>query len=382
MLFLYRLFCGVLEIEFSGIYPEKVMTLCAQNKINIWSARFKNKKIRCKITVKDFLKLPAILKKSGIRVHIRQKSGFPFFIKKYKKRMGIFSGIVFFFAFLYIMSGFVWIVNVEGNQTTKTADIIKCCNEIGIKEGVRKKSIDTKNSAQLLLLKNSNLAWGSINIEGCRVTVNVSEIKNKRDDGRAPSNLVASADGIITHVDIKSGNCIVKVGDTVCKGDLLVSGIIETENETRFVKSVGKVTANTETDVELKQPLLQKSAVPSGKTVKRKVLTVFGINIPLYLGRVTGEYKTKTYSKSLIMSGQEMPVTLHTKEFIYLQNQTVKLSTDNAKKLLEKRLKTKYKGKASDINYILKNGIIYLNATLKEEKDISVSENLILGIGK
>jgi len=66
MLFLYRFFCGVLEVEFYGIYPEKVLNICSKSGINIWSARYVKQRIRCKMLVKDFLKLPAILRKSEI----------------------------------------------------------------------------------------------------------------------------------------------------------------------------------------------------------------------------------------------------------------------------------------------------------------------------
>jgi similar to stage IV sporulation protein len=82
MLFLYRFFCGILEVEFFGVYTEKVLNLAAKNRISIWSARYREQKIICKMTVKDFLKLPKILRKSGIRVHIKRKMGLPFFIKR------------------------------------------------------------------------------------------------------------------------------------------------------------------------------------------------------------------------------------------------------------------------------------------------------------
>ena len=44
-------------------------------------------------------------------------------------------------------------------------------------------------------------------------------------------------------MDITSGTSVVSVGQAVKKGDLLVSGIIETADVTRFVNSRGKVYA-------------------------------------------------------------------------------------------------------------------------------------------
>ncbi len=381
MLFLYRFFCGVLDIEFSGIYPEKILNLCAKNKISIWSAKFKNGKICCKITVRDFLKLPNILKNSGIRTHIKKKNGFPFFFKKYEKRFGVFSGLLIFFAFLYIMSGYVWVIDVVGNTRTETKDILKVCEEIGIKPGTKIKSISQKNAAQQMLLKLDTLAWGSINIEGCYLTVNVTEIKEKEDNS-TPSNLLACADGIITHIDLKSGNCLVKVGDIVKKGDLLVSGIIEREDETRFVRSTGTITAKTETLITLEEPLKYTASYPTGKTKKKSVMEFFGINIPLYLGGESGEYETEKTEKQLKLFGKNIPIKIHSKRFIFKKNITVTQTVEQAQKKLEKRLEKEYNGSFKNKKFLIDNNKVYLEAVLIEEKNIEISENLRLGIGK
>ena len=75
MLFLYRFFLGVLEIQICGVYPEKFLNLCSNNKISIWDIRFKKGKITCKIMVRDFKKMPKIFKRQGVRLHIIKKQG-------------------------------------------------------------------------------------------------------------------------------------------------------------------------------------------------------------------------------------------------------------------------------------------------------------------
>ena len=35
MLYLYRFFCGILEVEFFGIYPEKIINLCYNEVVRI-----------------------------------------------------------------------------------------------------------------------------------------------------------------------------------------------------------------------------------------------------------------------------------------------------------------------------------------------------------
>ena len=137
MLFLYRFFIGILEIEIYGIYPEKALNLCEKNKITIWNICFKKGKICCKINLRDFKKLPKIFKKQGVRLHILKREGLPFVANKYKRRFGVFAGALIFILTLNFLSGFVWIIEVNGNKTVETSEIISVCKEIGITEGTK-----------------------------------------------------------------------------------------------------------------------------------------------------------------------------------------------------------------------------------------------------
>ncbi len=382
MLFLYRFFCGVLSVEFSGIYPEKVLNLCSKNKISIWSAKFKKGKICCKITVKDFLKLPKILRKSSIRVHILQKSGFPFFINKYNRRFGFFAGVLLFFTTLYILSGYIWIIDVVGNTKTETKEILTVCEQMGIKQGIKASSISSKNAAQQLLLKTDTLAWSSFNIEGCKLTVNVTEIKEKAEDNTKATNLKANADGIITHINVKAGNCLVKVGDVVKKGDILVSGIIESESSTKFVHSIGEIIAETETEITLKERLKKQVSYPTGRVKEKSVLDFFTFKIPLYLGGETGEYDCQISEKTLRLFGQNLPIKIYTKRFVFKKYETVTQSLEEAKNVLLKRLKKECDAKVKERNFLESDGTLFLTAVVTDKKNIAISENLIFSIGK
>lgn len=382
MLFLFRFFCGVLEVEFFGTYPEKVLNLAAKNRITIWAARYVKRKIICKITVKDFLKLPRILRKSGIRVHILKKRGFPFFIKKYNKRLGIFTGIIIFFLTLQILSSYVWIIDVVGNKQVSEGEILSACNSLGIKEGVRKSKIKAKPQAQELLLKSDKLAWSSLNLEGCKLTVNVTEVTKAQEEGSKATNLKAECDGIIARIDVKSGNCLVKVGEVVAKGDVLVSGIIENENGTKFVHSIGEIEAITETEIELEQKLNFEVSLPTGKRKTKRVLQIFTLKIPLYLGGVVGEYKTETDLWQLKVFSQKLPLKVHSKSFVFTKNEKRMISADTAIELLEKRLKNEHKGTVKSKKYTKTAESVVLKAVLNDKKNIAVSEKLIFGIGK
>ena len=280
------------------------------------------------------------------------------------------------------MSGYIWIIDVVGNTKTETKEILSVCEQIGIKTGVKASSISSKNAAQQLLLKTDTLAWSSFNIEGCKLTVNVTEIKQKTEDNTKATNLKANADGIITHIDVKAGNCLVKVGDVVKKGDILVSGIIESESNTKFVHSIGEITAKTETELTLQEPLKKRVSYPTGQVKEKSVLEFFTLKIPLYLGGENGEYDSQTSEKTLWLFGQNLPIKIHTKKFVFKTYETITQSLEDAKNSLLRKLQKECKGNIKQKNFIERDGILFLSAVVTEEKNIAISENLIFSIGK
>lgn len=387
MLWLYRFAVGFLAVEFSGDVAEIILNICAKNGITLWNIKRKGEKIRCFMTVRDFKALPNAAKKSGIRVHILKKFGLPFIVKRYKMRFGIPIGAALFFGFIYFMSAFIWTVEVNGNKTVPEGEILTACEKIGIKEGVLRSEIDPQIAKQELLLEENKLAWASVNIEGCRVTVDVTEAKEKGEDKSKATNLTAAADGVITKIDVTSGNCLVKVGDTVAKGQLLVSGVIERENSTDFVHSSGCITARTEREFTVSADFKRTVAEKTGETKKRRVISLFGIKIPLYLGSVNGSFESYTEVKEVGLLGKSLPIRLHTKYFEITNERQVTVSKEELLKELDELLKTQ--ANIENItDFEVKNrkfdqtkDSITLKAVISAEENIAKPEILLFSTG-
>lgn len=68
----------------------------------------------------------------------------------------------------------------------------------------------------------------SINIKGVRAEVVVRESpkKPKIEDLTIPADVVAERDGVILEIGAKRGKKMVKNGDAVLKGEVLISGLV------------------------------------------------------------------------------------------------------------------------------------------------------------
>ena len=176
---LYRIIFGFLRVQFYGDLKERALTLCAQNGITLWGNELKDGKIECFVSVREFKYLRALIRGKGVRVHIIKKYGLPFITNRYKKRVGILAGAVSFFLILQFMSGYIWIIDVDGNEIIKEKAVIDACRTIGITEGIKKNSIYPKLEREKLILQLDGVAWASININGQPTPFNIY---------RSPSN--------------------------------------------------------------------------------------------------------------------------------------------------------------------------------------------------
>ena len=366
MLWLYRWICGYLALDVTGDVPEILLNLCSKNGIALWNVKRVKRKMKCRVTVRDFRKMGKLIRHSGVRVHIAEKHGFPFFTIRYQKRWGIPAGAVLFFTVLKLMSCFIWSIEVSGNTRLSDEEILSACKTAGVQEGAYADAIDYKTASQKLLLAMPDLAWASLNLEGCRVTVNVSESEPVDRYNTQPCNLKAKADGVIMKVDIQAGDCLVKVGDIVSRGDLLVSGVVEKGGLTHLVHAAGAVTAQTAREI---------------------CVSAFGLNLPLYLGKIKPPYESESRTAVCKIRGVTLPIRLHKKTFWFTQETERTYSKEELEKVLiaqtEELLKveniTQFEVKNREFDE--RNGNLSLKTFLLAQEEISVEEILLFSAG-
>ena len=385
-LFLYRLFCGYLYVRVTAKNPEKLLNLCAAKGITVWRVSSKGNKLYFKIGILSFKKLRIFKRNTPCKIHITKKVGLPFFVFKNKKRYGMLAGAVSFFIILNLMSGYGWNICISGNKEVKSSDILTSLNQIGIYEGVKISSVDPKIMRNELLLKRSDLSWAAINVEGSKITVDVVETKKPDSADTIPSNLISTDDGIIKKVQVKQGVSMVKVGDTVSKGDLLVSGVKEYDDLTAdFEKSMGSIFAEVSYDFTITQPFTVTEYVKTGKKQARKLLNLFGLNIPLYFGAVSGSYEVSPSFKKVSSGKSYLPISVTGKTFYETKKMTYKLSENTALRRAENKVESKIKILINGGEIVNKkistqyssNGVI-LKVKLTCIKDITFEEKLRL----
>ncbi len=238
---------GYVEIKVEGYFIEKFINNCLKNNIFLWNIkRSKSTIMMCNIRIVDLKKIKPILKKTKCRIRIEKKRGLPFIFNKYKKRK-IFALLILLIALIIIaLSNFVWNIEIEGTENIESSEIIKTLEDEGLYIGKFKPSLNSKEIINKLRLDRDDIAWVGIELKGTNAIVKIVEAEEKPEiiDEEEYCNIVATKDGVISKIMAQNGTPLVKEGDLVKKGTILIGGWLEGKyTGTRYVHSNGQVEA-------------------------------------------------------------------------------------------------------------------------------------------
>ena len=177
------------------------------------------KKKKINIAVKDFKKIRQIAKTTKCHIKIEKKKGLPFLLNRYKKRK-IFIGLLgIVMILIFALSNFIWNIEIIGNNTISTQELIQDLEQYGLKTGTLKAKLNTKEIINMIRLKRDDIAWIGIKTIGTNVIVEVVEADKKPDivNESEYCNIVSNKEGIITKINVQNGTALMEVGDIVTK---------------------------------------------------------------------------------------------------------------------------------------------------------------------
>ena len=227
---------GYLRIRVEGYSPERFLNLCCYHGIFLWNLRPAKGAYEMNIRVRDFRRLRPMVRKSRAKVRIIQKRGVPFFIHKYRGRKLFFTGSVIAICLIFLLSSFIWRIQIDGNLARTDEVLLSFLTEKGIACGMAKKNVDCDRIEKDIRMEYDDIIWVSAYVHGSCLKIKVRENPDRKElqteaEAEAPMDIVAEADGIIQKIITRKGNPLVREGSEVKKGEILVSGSVEVKND-------------------------------------------------------------------------------------------------------------------------------------------------------
>lgn len=312
---------GQVRVRVEAAFPERVLNLCGARNLAFWDMKWESESIfTCRLSRRDFLTLRRSAKKLDCSLTVVEREGVPFFLGRLRRRHALLAGALLCGGLLLWGSFFIWDFTVEGNRRVTEEEILRALEENGVGLGTFGIGLDTENIRNHVLLDIPELVWITVRVSGCRATVEVREREEVPEpvNERAPANVVARRDGLVLEVRALDGVKCVLPGTSVEAGELLISGVEDTETVgARLLAGMGEVRARTWYSLTARMPLTQLQKRYTGEERRLHALVLGGHRVKFFADSSIpeGNYDKITERTQWSLLGIPLPVTTVTETY-------------------------------------------------------------------
>lgn len=286
------LFAGYLNIRFRGEKVERFINLCLQRGIQVWDVyTTRNGTVVGKTNIEGFRQMRPVARRSRVTVRIISRRGLPFLCAKLWKRTAFTAGALLFIVGLYLMGSVIWFVEIDGLEKVPASRVIQAAAELGLKPGRFRESLVASELSRALCVEVPELSWAGIELTGAKAIITVVEKKVVTADPRPIGHILAGKNGTISKIVATTGKSMVRPGDNVQQGRILISGAfqIDEESEIRYVHAEGITEARIQYAAVAQSAMSRTVRRRTGQSVRCDELVVRGTNI-LLKGPKTNPY--------------------------------------------------------------------------------------------
>ena len=337
---------GNVRVRAQSRFPERILNVCSARGIPLREPRFVGEEeLAFSVDRRDWRRLRAACADLGAEAHIERVAGVPFLLGRLRRRYALLAGLAACVLLVALSSCFIWDFQVEGNGDVPREKILRVLAKNGVRRGTFAYSIRQHDLCNRALPELPELAWLTVNTRGCRATVVVRRRVPKPEiaNESAPTNVIATRDALVTAVRALDGEAKVLPGTMVRKGQLLISGVVDTDGVerpvvgTRWLAGKGTVEGRTWYELSTKIPLSFASKQPTGEEC-RSFAVLWGEKRAKLSIKGTGNLSTecdKIISRKqwTLPGGLVLPVTWVTETRIPYETVHMERSRESAREL-------------------------------------------------
>ena len=287
------LLLGYVDVYVSNKDAVMLLNLCMYYAIPYSKFTCDDRGVSMRFRLSHYKKIKEECESRKIELCEKKKGGIPVFLYNHRKRSGFLVGGVIAIFMIIIFDTILWDINISGNTTITSSEIIEALASHGVHVGANKSKIHTQSVENRVLIESEDISFISINIQGNVANVEIRErAKEGEKDPIKYANITAKKSGIIESAEIYRGNLVVSAGQYVDAGDLLISGIYDSKIQGfRFTRASGRVYARTVEEILVEIPLEYEEKCYTGDVNYEKSLNFFGFSLKI----------SKNYGKDMVL---------------------------------------------------------------------------------
>ena len=260
---------GSCTVAIPALHRTAAMNLCLQMGLQYSNFQWcEDGSVRFCCTASSARRFLAAAGKRDIEAEVLARSGLPRLFGRLTERKGLLVGAALALALTVLSGLFVWDVQVSGNVDLTEGEIIEELRACGFGVGSYLPALRVREIENRVLMASERIGWLSINTVGTVARVQVIEhivgenAEDSQSPGKRPANLVALCDGQIEYLELYRGNAVVTAGQAVKAGELLVSGLYDSQTGGfRYTRAAGRVMARTQRVLTVEIPLVYEEKV-------------------------------------------------------------------------------------------------------------------------
>ncbi|HLS52776.1 MAG TPA: sporulation protein YqfD [Tissierellaceae bacterium] len=359
---------GYVIIRIKGLSLERLLNLALVKDIYLWDVkRVSNYEIEATVSLVGVKALDKLVERLGCQVKIVERRGLPFLLDRLRKRKMLGLGVIVFIILIGLLSSLVWQIEIIGTEQIPQMEILKLLEENNIKTGRFKKDIDKDQVERLILDKFQYISFLDIRKTGVKLIIELKEqdMPPEKADKSYPANVVAKKKGVILKIVAIKGKAVVNKGDVVNPGDILISGIMDSElsDEVYLVHAEGEILAQARYTATVESPIIKYEERETGKTYKQRGIKFKDKGIKFFAGEIPFEnYKEEVKEISLLRFDRlniKLPIKLIYYTYRETELEEIKQNIDFLKKSTQLEAIEKINKELSEESEILSKDSIF-----------------------
>ena len=341
MLRLLRFLHGSVRFRIEGCFPERFINIALRNGVALWDTRREGDYLYSTMYMRDYPVCRGLSRRCRCRLRIVSRRGLPVVLRRYRGRVGLLIGAGVFAAVVFVMSLFIWNVEIHGLDTVSESVMRETLRKEGVYVGAFKPSLDSLTAARRVMLDLPEVGWMAVNVQGSCADIEVKEEAPapKVEDITSPANIKASCDGTVVRMNVSRGDAYTTEGSGVVEGQLLVSGVVADKlGGVSLVHADAEIIARTKHSAVFTLKKKESLLLPTGEYTERVRGNILGAECPLSFSAVDSPYfAVRRYRESLLIADRTLPVSIVRERVIAFCDTTIKRKNNSVKELLSVR---------------------------------------------
>ena len=323
--------------SYSGLSNDFLNYLC-ENNIAVFNIVFDQFGFTAVCYAEDYKFIAKAGKKYQVKVRIQQKKGLWFSCRVLLKRKGIIAGAAVILVILYLFSFLIWDIKINISDEAMKNELTAQLFNRNIYPGIFYTEEKLTKAEKELLRINDKIKYISLNFYKGVLNCEIN-LKTTKEDylfEMTNENIYAKLSGIISNLRVYDGYSVVKLGQSVMAGDVLVSSTYTDKHSNSYSSNtMAYIEAICDKTYSIEIPFNKREKIFTGESFAEK--TIYFLDYEKNIITVDDSVKQNSVYKSQLeyftFLGFHLPLTVKTTHYYTLQRISITSDSLTARKI-------------------------------------------------